>query len=83
MENKFNVGDKVICKPGFNTDGGGFGNKLYGGHGYFIGEVLTVISIDTDKKDENATVYWFKDHIGGIYQRALQLHSEEPEYEIY
>ena len=72
MKNEeYNVGDKLICIPGFadNDDGGGAG--------YITGRIFTVARVTTNR-DLDRMIYWPKEHepnTNGIYGKAAKLYT--------
>jgi hypothetical protein len=72
---KFKVGDKVICKPGFNKDYN-YKSELSGGSLYKEGKIFTISLID---KLSNCWVLWEKGQ--GCFDQAVELYIEG--YEIY
>lgn len=83
-ENKFKVGDEVICIPGFTTINEDKYNEYggYGGYGYKKGRIFTITKIDLNPKNF-LNVMWNNEN-KGVYQKALQLYKKrEVEYEIY
>lgn len=67
----FNIGDTVICKPGF---GKVWGEWEYGGLGYKEGKIFTIRDISPDGE-----VLWPEpeDDPYGVYAKAVELYSEE------
>jgi hypothetical protein len=67
----FNIGDTVICKPGF---GKVWGKWEYGGSGYKEGKIFTIRDISPDGE-----VLWPEpeDDPYGVYTKAVELYSEE------
>jgi len=76
--NKFKVGDKVVCLPGFTEDDEG-DNR--GGCGYKSGKVFEIREINS--YDKLYPVAWPKDGNSGVYIQAIKLFNEQPNYEIY
>jgi hypothetical protein len=66
----FNIGDTVICKPGFNKM---WGSDDYGGAGYKEGRIFTI-----GKITEDGEILWPEpDAPYGVYTKAVELYSEE------
>jgi hypothetical protein len=68
---KFKIGDKVFCKPGYQDCQG----YKYGGAGYIENKELTISSFTDD-----GNIVWVKEVGNGIYLAALELSNN---YEIY
>jgi len=68
------VGDKFICKPGFNRSSM---SKYYGGAGYAEGKVFTIEHITTQYDDDD-TILWPEEDEdkNGIYKKATQPYFE-------
>lgn len=75
----YKVGDKVICLPGFNTDGD-WKSEQSGGGGWKEGKVLIINRISPNNGHNE--VLWPKEG-RGVFSQAVKLHIEEPTYEIY
>jgi hypothetical protein len=73
------VGDRVICKPGFNRE------ENSGGSGYKENRIFTVVKIDEDENDRNSILWaWdyhqdlpdhdYRDHYlyCGVYSRVVR-----------
>lgn len=74
MENKFKVGDKVVCKPGFNKEE--IGDDSNGaGAGYVSGKKITIWRItEIQDGNDNHFIAWPKDEGEcGIYVHALRF----------
>lgn len=77
---KYRIGDKIRCLPGFNNDSN-YQNEFSGGAGYKDNEIFTIRSID---KLSNCLVLWCKELDGkGVFDQAVTLLLDEPNYEIY
>lgn len=77
---EYKIGDKIICLPGFNKDSN-YQNEFSGGSGYRDGETFTIKYIS---KNSNNTVLWCKELNGqGVFDQAVTLLLDEPNYEIY
>lgn len=77
---RYRIGDKIRCLPGFNNDSN-YQNGFSGGAGYKEGETFTIRSID---ENSNNTVLWCKELNGkGVFDQAVTLLLDEPNYEIY
>jgi len=70
---KFKIGDKLICKAGFDSNNRN-GDKIYGGAGY-IENLEMIVNEIGDGRD---TLYWGSEAIdGGVYEYALELVNED------
>ena len=65
-EHTFKIGDKVRCKPGYNTNSDN-SSPLRGGSGYVSGYEFIVSGID------RGTIVWEKDKNKGHLARCLEL----------
>jgi hypothetical protein len=83
---KFKVGDIVICKPGFTTEGHSSSDIHYvnhGGSGYVNGRIFEIRDID-NYKYEQVLWPWDGGDGGGVYSGAVELYKENKEnYQIY
>lgn len=70
---KFQVGDKVICKEGFDN------TEESGGAGYEPSKRFTVGRIT---EFDNSTILWPIDGTHGVYSAACELYPINPLYEI-
>lgn len=77
----FNEGDLVVCKPGFNTDGG-WNNEKSGGAGYKEGEMRPVKFKSGGNSSNNiSTVIWdFISGKGVFLQAVRKVTREEAEW---
>lgn len=85
MKNPFQIGDVVVCKPGYNNNcDGGNPENFHGGGGYIEGEELVIGRFDKSYKGYH--IAWVTDSKGkerGIYCYALEYPNQEPNYEVY
>jgi hypothetical protein len=79
------VGDKFICKPGFNRNSM---SDYYGGAAYVEGKVYTIYRITPDLDDDNVVLWGKEDEDNnGVYKRATEPYfgylseSEEDDFE--
>ncbi len=72
-------GDRVVCLPGFINDSYE-GDPKYGGAGYINSYEFTVHRIS---EGGNGHVFWEKGARTGVFEYAVKLLSDEPNYEIY
>lgn len=75
-KHNFNIGDEVICIPGFTCNS-------VGGFGYKEGKIFKIKSISGYDKGGMGDCLWPVGGGNGIYARAVKLNTEEPQYEIY
>lgn len=77
------VGDKVRCKPGFNTEEP-YQNNNGGGSGYVSGKEFTIGRITQHNTKPHLRIMWPKgnDQYRGIYEHALELVNND-NYQIY
>jgi len=67
----FEIGEAVVCIPGFVK---GDNDKNPGGSGYAIGRLFEVDRISNNKQtDKTDYVYWEKENGKGVFGRALRL----------
>lgn len=80
------VGDKFICKPGFNKK---IWSDYYGGAAYEVGRVYTIKRITPDLDNDDYTILWGEEdeNSNGVYKRATEPYfgylseSEEDDFE--
>jgi hypothetical protein len=80
------VGDKFICKPGFNRNSM---SDYYGGAAYVEGKVYTIYRITPDIHNDDYVVLWGKEDEdnNGVYKRATEPYfgylseSEEDDFD--
>jgi len=80
--NKYNIGDMVVCLPGFiGSDHHNNSDPNYAGYGYIDGAILTITRITQNNSDRislqpKGPVYWFHNHEGGVYESFLLPYEE-------
>ena len=69
------IGDKFICKPGFNKK---IWSDYYGGAGYEAGKVYTIYRITPDLDNNDYTIFWGEEdeNSNGVYKRATEPYFE-------
>jgi hypothetical protein len=69
------VGDKFICKHGFNRNSM---SDYYGGAAYVEGKVYTIYRITPDIHNDDNVILWGKEDEdnNGVYKRATELYFE-------
>ena len=69
------IGDKFICKPGFNKK---IWSDYYGGAAYEAGKVYTIYRITPDLDDDDYTIFWGEEdeNSNGVYKRATEPYFE-------
>jgi len=84
------VGDKFICKPGFNKK---IWSDYYGGAAYEVGRVYTIERITPDLDNDDYTILWGEEDENsngvykGVYKRATEPYfgylseSEEDDFD--
>lgn len=71
LPGKFEVGDKVRCKPGFYGKAGAQGVDLpFGAWGYVEGREFTIHNIDDSGSEP---IVWGPGYEGGVYAKALEF----------
>ena len=79
---KFNIGDKVRCKLGFVQSYPPPPPKgKYGGSGYISGKEIIINHMNINSS--RGGVYWELNNSCGIFGDALELVTDEVQYEIY
>ena len=65
------VGDKFICKPGFNRNAM---SDYYGGAAYVEGKVYTIYRITPDIHNDDNVILWGKEDEdnNGVYKKATE-----------
>lgn len=77
--NKYNKGDKLICRPGYASNGS---SEPQGGSGWEEGRILIVDKISSYSNEKS--VYWSKESGLGVYEYALKPFDEIiNNYELY
>lgn len=69
------VGDKFICKPGFNRNSM---SDYYGGAAYVEGKVYTIYRITPDIHNDDNVILWGKEDEdnNGVYKKATEPYFE-------
>ena len=77
MNNKYNIGEKIIFIPGF-TDS--YKQPNYGGGGYsdpnIYGEIILTISSIIEVPERNSNAYFFENWTNGAFEFAIKSLNE-------
>ena len=79
---RYEIGDVLICKSGFNK--GDHQQENRGGCGYAEGRIGTVKSISS--KTSLNPIYWFEEFDNGVFEHALERVDptyKPPKYTIW